>query len=187
MITPFSLAFSLFFLFLKWLKVHYFLFVISLTCKVFECWNTWRWMCLYRFQGNSKSPSCFISEFTEVFEFKDNKPTKNVRGYKAEFVISEGGYMEYSICSWVWQNTESAEIDANIQLEYDREESSVYTSKNKYGLQFKLVGLTNRREDKKGFGARRATLSENALRQGKGRIALFEYSRRSFCISVHKL
>ena len=26
-----------------------------------------------------------ISEFTEVFEFKDNKPTKNVRGYKAEF------------------------------------------------------------------------------------------------------
>ena len=35
-----------------------------------------------------------------------------------------------------------AELMHKYSIEYDEEESSVYTSKNKFGLQFKLVGLS---------------------------------------------
>lgn len=83
-----------------------------------------------------------ISEFTEVFEFKDNKPTKNVRGYKAEFVISEGEFMGIRFAVEFDRIPKGAELMHKYSIKYDEEESSVYTSKNKFGLQFKLVGLS---------------------------------------------
>lgn len=82
-----------------------------------------------------------ISEFTEVYAYKDNERTEKVRGYKAEFVISEGEFMGIRFAV-EFDKLPKAELMHKYSIEYDEEESSVYTSKNKFGLQFKLVGLT---------------------------------------------
>lgn len=81
-----------------------------------------------------------ISEFTEVYAYKDNERTEKVRGYKAEFVISEGEFMGIRFAV-EFDKLPKAELMHKYSIEYDEEESSVYTSKNKFGLQFKLVGL----------------------------------------------
>lgn len=88
-----------------------------------------------------QSHAMLISDFAEVFEFKDNKPTKKVRGYKGEFVIAEGDFMGIRFAV-EFDNLPKAELMHKYTIEYDEEESSVYTSKNKFGLQFKLVGLS---------------------------------------------
>ena len=82
-----------------------------------------------------------ISEFTEVYAYKDNERTEKVRGYKAEFVISEGEFLGIRFAV-EFDKLPKAELMHKYSIEYDEEESSVYTSKNKFGLQFKLVGLT---------------------------------------------
>lgn len=81
-----------------------------------------------------------ISEFSEVYAYKDNERTENVRGYKAEFVIAEGEYMGIRFAV-EFDRLPKAELMHKYTIEYDEDESSVYTSKNKFGLQFKLVGL----------------------------------------------
>ena len=81
-----------------------------------------------------------ISEFTEVYAYKDNERTEKVRGYKAEFVISEGEFMGIRFAV-EFDKLPKAELMHKYSIEYDEEESSVYTSKNKFGWQFKLVGL----------------------------------------------
>lgn len=82
-----------------------------------------------------------ISEFTEVYEYKDNERTGKVRGYKGEFVVSEGEFMGIRFAV-EFDKLPKAELMHKYTIEYDEEESSVYTSKNKFGLQFKLVGLS---------------------------------------------
>lgn len=81
-----------------------------------------------------------ISEFTEVYAYKDNERTEKVRGYKGEFVISEGEYMGIRFAV-EFDKLPKAELMHKYSIKFDEEESSVYASKNKFGLQFKLVGL----------------------------------------------
>lgn len=84
-----------------------------------------------------------ISEFMEVYEYKkDNTRSDKVRGYKAEFVISEGEYMGIRFAVEFDRIPKGAELMHKYSIEFDEEESSVYTSKNKFGLQFKLIGLS---------------------------------------------
>lgn len=87
------------------------------------------------------SHAMLISEFTEVYAYKDNERTEKVRGYKGEFVISEGEYMGIRFAV-EFDKLPKAELMHKYSIEYDEEESSVYASKNKFGLQFKLVGLS---------------------------------------------
>lgn len=87
------------------------------------------------------SHAMLISEFTEVYAYKDNERTEKVRGYKGEFVISEGEYMGIRFAV-EFDKLPKAELMHKYAIEYDEEESSVYASKNKFGLQFKLVGLS---------------------------------------------
>lgn len=81
-----------------------------------------------------------ISEFTEVYAYKDNERTEKVRGYKAEFVISEGEFMGIRFAVEFDKVPMGAELMHKYSIEFDEENSSVYASKNKFGLQFKLVG-----------------------------------------------
>ena len=55
-----------------------------------------------------------ISDFSEVYEYKDNKKTEKIRGYNAELM-------------------------QKYVIDFDKEASSVYTQKGKFGVQFKLV------------------------------------------------
>lgn len=87
------------------------------------------------------SHAMLISEFTEVYEYnKDNTRSNKVRGYKGEFVISEGEYMGIRFAV-EFDKLPRAELMHKYSIEFDEENSSVYASKNKFGLQFKLVGL----------------------------------------------
>ncbi|MHA6892446.1 hypothetical protein [Ralstonia pseudosolanacearum] len=87
------------------------------------------------------SHAMLISEFAEVYEYKDNTKTNKLRGYKGEFVISEGEYMGIRFAV-EFDKLPRAELMHKYSIEFDEEESSVYASKNKFGLQFKLVGLS---------------------------------------------
>lgn len=89
------------------------------------------------------SHAMLISEFTEVYEYKkDNTRSDKVRGYKAEFVISEGEAMGIRFAVEFEKVPMGAELMHKYSIEFDEENSSVYASKNKFGLQFKLVGLS---------------------------------------------
>lgn len=79
-----------------------------------------------------------ISEFSEVYEYKDNKRTEKVRGYKAEFVIPDGDAkgLRFSV---EFRKLPSAELLQLYVIGFDKENSSVYTQKGKFGVQFKLV------------------------------------------------
>lgn len=87
-----------------------------------------------------ESHAMLISEFTEVYAYKDNERTEKVRGYKAEFVIAEGEAMGIRFAV-EFDKLPKAELMHKYSIKYDEEESSVYASKSKFGLQFKLVGL----------------------------------------------
>lgn len=79
-----------------------------------------------------------ISEFSEVYEYKDNKRTEKIRGYKAEFVIPDGDAkgLRFSV---EFRKLPSAELLQLYVIDFDKENSSVYTQKGKFGVQFKLV------------------------------------------------
>lgn len=83
-----------------------------------------------------------ISEFTEVYEYKNNTRSDKVRGYKAEFVIAEGEAMGIRFAVEFEKVPKEAELMHKYVIEFDEENSSVYASKDKFGLQFKLVGLS---------------------------------------------
>ena len=86
------------------------------------------------------SHAMLISEFSEVYEYKDNKKTEKIRGYKAEFVIAEGEAMGIRFAV-EFDKLPKAELMHKYSIEFDKEESSVYASQSKFGLQFKLVGI----------------------------------------------
>ncbi len=80
---------------------------------------------VYIIQGNSNLCNAHFWIYESLNS--RNKPTKNVRGYKAGCWL-EGGY-GYSLST-----TERRRSDAaNISLSMMKKRSSVYTSKNKYG------------------------------------------------------
>lgn len=81
-----------------------------------------------------------ISEFIEVFEYRNKKKTKDIRGYKAEFVIADGPYMGVRFAVEFPSLPKEAELMHKYTIEFDEEQSSVYTSQDKFGLQFKIVG-----------------------------------------------
>lgn len=87
-----------------------------------------------------QSHAMLISEFAEVYEYKNNTRSNNVRGYKAEFVISEGEAMGIRFAVEFDRVPKGAELMHKYAIEFDEENSSVYASKDKFGLQFKLVG-----------------------------------------------
>ncbi len=89
-----------------------------------------------------ESHAMLISEFSEVYEYKDNKRSDKIRGYKAEFVISEGEYMGIRFAVEFDKVPREAELMHKYSIEFDKENSSVYATQNKFGLQFKLVGLS---------------------------------------------
>ena len=80
-----------------------------------------------------------ISDFSEVYEYKDNKKTENVRGYKAEFVIADGEAKGLRFNVEFPKLPAAAELMNQYVIDFDKEASSVYTQKNKFGVQFKLV------------------------------------------------
>lgn len=80
-----------------------------------------------------------ISEFAEVFEYKDDTKTDKIRGYKGEFVIAQGPAtgVRFNV---EFEKLPNAELMHQYTIEFDEEQSSVYTNKKKFGLQFKLIG-----------------------------------------------
>lgn len=79
-----------------------------------------------------------ISDFSEVYEYKDNKKTEKIRGYKAEFVIADGEAkgLRFNV---EFPSLPDAELMQKYVIDFDKEASSVYTQKGKFGVQFKLV------------------------------------------------
>lgn len=80
-----------------------------------------------------------ISEFAEVYEYKDNKKTEKVRGYKAEFVIADGEAKGLRFNVEFPVLPVGAELMKQYVIDFDKDASSVYTQKGKFGVQFKLV------------------------------------------------
>ncbi len=74
-------------------------------------------------------------------EFKDNKPTKMFVVTKFIYYF-RGRILWVFDCSWVLTEYRKAQTDAQIFAWVYEEVSQVYTQLNKYGLQFKLVGLS---------------------------------------------
>lgn len=75
-----------------------------------------------------------ITDFTAVYEWKDDTRTNNVLGYRGEFVIISGEAKGYKFFV-NFKNMPSAELMETYDIDFDDEQSFVYATKNKYGLQ----------------------------------------------------
>lgn len=76
-----------------------------------------------------------IQEFRETKDYN----TRELNGYMGEFIVAEGRAKGLKIAVR-FKTLPVAELMGLYIIEFDEEESKVYTSKDKFGLQLKLVG-----------------------------------------------